>query len=384
MNAQQILHRYVELCAKSLLQNSCVCSMLKRAGLADPEIIERYSIGYADGQVTALVGSDDELLRRVERIGVISDGKEILHRRITIPVLDVDAGIVNIVGYSPWPNTKNRLAHLNAEGIFNAFHLKHSEEMILVDDPIHALLLIRHGVTNATFAFGDDAKYVTFCRNHHIRSVSLLFEGRARLRRDLEAAGIAVRRIELDPDRLRLGDFDREMFVANRSEELAGEVEQIEGGFLFRFPLLSYRVLGNFGDKSLHMRVNIKAFTDDDAFVDAIDLVKHRNRQNFVFNLMDRFTLRDQVQLEQDLNRVVEVIEEHKEEAAKHTTRIKPELTTEQHDIGIRLLTCSDLIDEIAGDYEKLGYVQERKNKVLLYLVSSSRFGENESFSVNI
>ncbi len=37
---------------------------------------------------------------------------------------------------------------------------------------------------------------------------------------------------------------------------------------------------------------------------------------------MDRFSLRDQVQLEQDINRIVQVIEEHKEEAAKHTAAL--------------------------------------------------------------
>ena len=122
MNAQQVLRRYVELCTNSLSQNSRVRSMLQRAGLADSEILDRFLIGYTDRHVSELVGNDGDLLERFERTGIISGGQEVLHRRVTIPVLDVDAGIVNIVGYSPWPNTKNRLASLNAEGIFNAFH----------------------------------------------------------------------------------------------------------------------------------------------------------------------------------------------------------------------------------------------------------------------
>ena len=62
----------------------------------------------------------------------------------------------------------------------------------------------------------------------------------------------------------------------------------------------------------MNMKANIKAFTDQEAFVDLIDLYKNRDRQNYIFNLMDRFNIRDQIQLEKDLNQIIGVIEKHK------------------------------------------------------------------------
>ena len=58
---------------------------------------------------------------------------------------------------------------------------------------------------------------------------------------------------------------------------------------------------------------DIKAQAEREVFVDSLDLYKNRDRQNFVFNLMDRFGIRDQAQLEGDLNEIIDVIENHKE-----------------------------------------------------------------------
>ena len=57
--------------------------------------------------------------------------------------------------------------------------------------------------------------------------------------------------------------------------------------------------------------------------------------------------------------------------------RVKPELTEYQKDICLRFLQNPHLIDEIEADYTKLGYVRERKNKILLYLVMTSRLMDN-------
>ncbi|MBA7579489.1 hypothetical protein ES708_21360 [subsurface metagenome] len=88
---------------------------------------------------------------------------------------------------------------------------------------------------------------------------------------------------------------------------------------------------------------------------------------------MDRFSLRDQIQLENDLNQIIETIENHREKKANEQKRIRPELTDSQKAIGMQFLTNPRLIDEIEEDYTRLGYVRERKNKILLYLVMTSR-----------
>jgi hypothetical protein len=41
--------------------------------------------------------------------------------------------------------------------------------------------------------------------------------------------------------------------------------------------------------------------------------------------------------------------------------------------VGLRFLANPKLIEEIDQDYTRLGYVRELKNKILLYLIMTSR-----------
>ena len=120
------------------------------------------------------------------------------------------------------------------------------------------------------------------------------------------------------------------------------------------------------------MKANIKAQLDQSAFVDSIDLYRNRDRQNFTYQLMDRFGLSDQAQIESDLTQIIDVIEKHRA------------LTDHQRQIGMELLKSSDLVDQIDRDYTELGYVRERKNKLLLYLVMTSRLMHNPLHAIII
>ena len=114
---------------------------------------------------------------------------------------------------------------------------------------------------------------------------------------------------------------------------ISDAVTEIEGGFLFRFPQVTYRVIGSFAEHTTRMKANIKAQLDQSAFVDSIDLYRNRDRQNFTYQLMDRFGLSDQAQIESDLTQIIDVIEKHRA------------LTDHQRQIGMELLKSSDLVN---------------------------------------
>jgi len=80
---------------------------------------------------------------------------------------------------------------------------------------------------------------------------------------------------------------------------------------------LNYRVIGNFSEYSMNMKTNIKVYNQNDVFVDSIDLYKNRERLNFIYNIMDKFNIRDKIQLENDLTQLIEIIEKHKEKKEK-------------------------------------------------------------------
>jgi len=67
----------------------------------------------------------------------------------------------------------------------------------------------------------------------------------------------------------------------------------------------------------MNMKTNIKVYNQNDVFVDSIDLYKNRERLNFIYNIMDKFNIRDKIQLENDLTQLIEIIEKHKEKKEK-------------------------------------------------------------------
>jgi len=103
-----------------------------------------------------------------------------------------------------------------------------------------------------------------------------------------------------------------------------------------------------------------------------------------MYSLADQFDIRDQLQLEQDLNTILTVIERHKENRENDKKAGLIELTDHQKNIGLEFLQEEDLCERIVDDYTSLGYVREAKNKLLLYLVMTSRLMDSPLHSLLI
>jgi len=385
MNQQEIIQRYIQFCTKNLLENTRILSFFKRYSISENYIFENFFIGYSNGNLSELIGGNNELQESLIKIGIIVKGKDIFSNFVTIPVYDENKAIINIVGYNFYSKSKNRVLILNDSGIFNQHFLKNVKEIIL-----ESLLMIQRDYPNTTFLFGSDSKYIRFINEHRIKKAIFTFDGKMRLFYELSKNGVSAKRVIIDFQKIKNNGskeyLDKMLSGKDNSgaENTADIIQEIENGFLFQFPHLNYRIIGNFSEHTMNMKTNIKTYNQNDVFVDSIDLYKNRDRQNFIYNIMDKFNIRDQLQLENDLNQIIEVIEKHKEKKEKEKKRIKPELTEYQKDIGIRFLKNLHIIDEIEEDYTRLGYVRERKNKILLYLVMTSRLMDNPLHSILI
>ena len=62
----------------------------------------------------------------------------------------------------------------------------------------------------------------------------------------------------------------------------------------------------------------------------------------------------------------------------------RPQLIDEQREAGFRFLREPDLIERIAAGYDTLGYVQEHKNKIPLYLVMTLRLMDNPLHAIAV
>ena len=390
MTNATVLEQYIDRCHQRVFESDRALRCLAKHGVTERFVIESFRIGYADGSLLDQVGENQELMVRLRTLGLVDGSRELFRNCITIPILNEDRAPVNLIAMSCSANSKHPIRSLSGEGVFNAPFLRNAEEIFLTEHPLHTLFLIQHGIDNATCVSGNDDAVAAFGKKHGIRSVDFTFDGKERLFYELSTAGITARRVSVDfrglierPDT----DTIRSVLAGTATTEMGESedtIQQIESGFIFRFSLLSYRVIGSFGELATSMKVSIKAFTTDRVFVDSIDLYKHRDRERFVYNLIDRFDVRDQLRLENDLTRIVEVIEKHKEQRSGEKKRSKPALTDYQRDIGTKFLTNPKMLEEIEKDYTKLGYVQERKNKLLMYLVMTSRLTESPLHAIAV
>jgi DNA primase len=372
---------YVDHCRKTLADHSRAQRFLGQNGVDQGFVSETFMLGFADGSIRDFACENEQLRAELEEAGLLRNGTDLLQGCLTIPILDENKEPVNIVGYSINAQKKERMIFLRPDGIFNAPFLKNCADVILADTPLTALMLIASDVPNTSFIFGDEKKYSRFCFENGIRNVLFTFEGSARLFHELTAGGVSARRKPVDFARL-IAEKTVPAQIRSLVDEVGTETDQdlsddtiqeIEHGFVFRLPLLTYRVIGNFTDFTMSLKVNIKATRDETVFVDSIDLFRNRDRQNFIYNLIDQFDIRDQLQLEQDLATILKVIEKHKERSESDKKSGVPELTDHQKNIGLDFLRTEDLCERIVDDYTELGYVREPKNKLLLYLVMTSR-----------
>ena len=382
MTEHAVLERYVSFCHDNLRRDDRAAACLARLGIKESFVAETFQLGYATGSLAELVDGNDALKEQLERLKLLKDDCEVFRGRLVIPLFDEQKVLANVLGCSLGVRPKRPVVSLKSGGLFNAPFLSRCEEMVLAPGPRECLLLVQNDVSNATFLSGSEAELVRFVLDHSIRKVVFTFEGGQRLFHELTKNGVSTVRRAVD-FRLVATETDPKAYLERAFSGDAGDsgasdtIQEIESGFLFRFPHLSYRVIGNFTEYNVSLRANIKAFTETDAFVDQVDLYKSRGRQTFVFTVMDRFGIRDQLQLETDLNQIIEVIEKHREKKALEKKSTTVELTDHQKDVGTRFLENPKLLDEIEADFTSLGYVRERKNKLLLYLVMTSRLTEN-------
>ena len=293
MNTTAVLEQYIDRCHGQLLESEKALRFLARAGVTERFVLESFRIGFADGSLPGQIEANTELYARCESLGLVSRSGESLRNRVIVPILDEERAPVGLIGVAISARSRASITITGEPGVFNAAFLRNAEEAVICDDPLHALVLVQNGIDAATFVLDNDAVLASFIQRHDIRKAVFTFDGKERLFYELSSAGVACRRLSVDFDSV-IANPDKEALRASVSgdsqsaETGSDTIQVIENGFVFRFPLLHYRVIGSLGEQATSMKVNIKAFTDERVFVDSVDLYKHRERERLLYNLLDR------------------------------------------------------------------------------------------------
>ncbi|MBN2545201.1 MAG: hypothetical protein JXB50_05340, partial [Spirochaetes bacterium] len=387
MNTQDILSSFIEKCHQNLLKNKETIELLKYKGIKESFIFENLRLGFADNFVYQSIGENNSILEKLNETCLYTNNAPQFNNLITIPIYDENKTIVNITFYNPNTKSKNDTIYLNESGIFNSSFLKNNSSVIFTKSCIETLLLIQENYHNTTFIFGDDKKYLDFILNSNIRNAVFTFDGKASLIYQLQNNNIAIDQIAIDFDSIsnneNQGEYLERLFENFKVENNNTiDVIEIESGFIFTFPHITYRIIGNFYEHSISLKVNIRAIKNNEVFINSIDLYKNRERQNFIFNLMDKFGFRDHIELENDFSKIIEVIENFKEKKQNENKDEKIIFTDAQTEKVLDFLKNPNLLIEIEKDITTLGYVNERKNKILTYLIMTSRLMDDPLHAV--
>jgi len=237
---QTLLDQCIDYYHQTLKDSPEALAYLQARGLAHPELVERFKLGYANRTLglrlplkNRVAGA--ELRSRLQRIGILREsGHEHFNGSLVIPVLDVEGHAVEVYGRKVRddlrPGTPKHLYLPGPHaGVFNLAGVMESgartdgpgaRELIVCEALIDALTFWVHGFTNVTSAYGvegfsDDA--LAAIKAAGIERVFIAFDrdaagerGAEALAERLLAVGIEVLSVQL-PRGMDVNEYARKM-----------------------------------------------------------------------------------------------------------------------------------------------------------------------------
>ena len=377
---------------KTLLTNQKAQEYLKRRGLMDAELINRFTIGYCDCTLPQRISDSQKEALRTAGI-FTSSGTEHFRGCIVVPVFKENGQIGEMYGRSI-SGTKHLYLPGPHEGVFNHKAMKVYDEIILVESIIDALSLIRLRFENTIPLYGLNG-YTEDHRKglieNRIKKVIIAFDNDDAGRKGAESLK------KLLPDEVsasflfppRGKDWNEELVMGAEREVLKKMMEEAEvytpekeqqslevkrEGSTYRFTIneITYRLIGVKEVFVQDLRVNIKAQYGRESFYDKFDLYSARARSGYSTTLGELFGVEPK-RIEKDMIQILEYLEEQREKVLGVAGEEKQEMSEEERELGERFCKSPDMFEQVVKDMEVLGYVGEEVNKQLIFLAAVSR-----------
>jgi DNA primase catalytic core len=374
---------------------------LKSRGLADLEMLKHFKVGFVNGSLKQKLSAAQ--IETAKGIGLLNkEGNEKFYLRIVVPIFDEQGQPMGLYGRRI---TDENPKHLYLAGdhraVWNSEAAKvYSDDLILTESIFDALAFHRAGKKNVISSYGcggwtsHHSELVRKCR---VKKLSIAYdndergnEETAKLAEKLE--GVACHRLTFpegikDANEFFLsgGDFSSlKTSVLSLSslsaEALAKEdvvknqprltlVEKSEQSALFKNGTVDYRVKGL---SSHGMRLVLTAKSEEKHHTDHFDLYASKSRSVFSNRCAEKFGLEEK-KIEEDLSALLEMLEKIKESEASPVVIAKPSMTEGEKADALALLRSPDLLKRVTADLEIIGYVGEKRNKPLAYIIATSR-----------
>ncbi len=394
---------------KRLFDHPEALEYLKKRGLTNTSIYERFQIGFADSGLNLIIGESQR--KELTEAGIFNDkGSEHFLNCVVFPIFDDSGNTLSFYGrdISEDSSFKHRYLKGSHKGVFNCKVSRAYNEIILTESIIDALSLIEIGFENVQPIYGTNGftdEHLETLKADCVKTVVLALDadeaGRLaseKLKEKLISEGFRVKIIspwqakdwnqmlttgKLIKDDLTVLIDQAAIFGTEENEtEALFKVSKEEYFTAFIFgnsdgaPVV-YKVAGLKETFVTSMKVNIKAEYDGNRYFDNLDLYLARSRASFAGSLSRAFgeARLEPKRIENDLNDIVDYFESERDRRSllEKEKEKKPVLTEEERHAALEFLKSPDLFSQIVKDMEILGYVGEDLNKQLLYLCASSR-----------
>jgi DNA primase catalytic core len=402
---QQTLRDVVGFYHDTLKDSPEALRYLEGRGLAAPEMIDRFQLGFANRKLGLTLPDKNrkagaDLRGRLQKLGILREsGHEHFNGSVVFPILSLDGDVLGMYGRKITPGLREGTPlHLYLpgphRGVWNEEALISSKEIVLCESMIDALTFWCAGVRNVTCSYGvngfTDDHRDAFTR-HGVKRVWIAYDrddagdaAAGRLKEELLALGIGSHRV-LFPRGSDANEYacqggnlavlvnhveaPREPDIAVHGDEIVIEQDDRR-----------YRVRGLQKNLSPEvLKVNVLVSRGDGFHVDTLDLQMDRQRAAFIKRAAEELGVKEEV-VRKDLGRVFLKLEQlQSDQIHKALEPVKPEarMSGEEREEALQWLKEPRLLERILEDFEKCGLVGEETNKLVAYLATVSRHLES-------
>jgi DNA primase len=375
---------------------------LRGRKLADATMLEVFQIGYSNGTLATVLPSSGEIIDGLKVLGVLNaKGQEHFRGCVTVPLVDTDGNAIGLYGRRVGDGEPHHLYLPGPRrGVWNGTAAKASQTLLVAESILDGMALWQAGYKNTIAIYGTNGwtpDHTQLLKDNGITEIILTLDndepGRTatvRLKGELAPHVKAIHSIQW-PD----GVKDAADFFLSRTPEAfralleaanptlptataaapLGSQDQVSmtaDGFNVAYGPRRYELRGIEKSGASRLKATIRAVGDQGRFaIDTVDFYLARSRRGFMTDAARLFHETVDT-IEGDVNKIIGHLETY---AAKDQATAAPVVLVSDADKaeGLKLGRNADLAGEILRDMERLGAIGESANKLIGYLVMTSR-----------
>ena len=402
-NPAALLQRVVNFYAKTFHKDRDGFDYLRGRKLDDATMLDVFQVGYCNGTLPTVLPKSGEVVEGLKALGVLNGrGQEHFRGCVTVPIFDAAGNVAGIYGrritnaephhlYLPGPH----------RGVWNGAAAKSNQTLFITEAIFDGLSLWQAGFKNVIALYGVrgwTGDHEKLLQENATREIFLCLdndESGSQATEQLKEKFLPPLVKQVHVVQWPEGVKDANDFFLSRAaadfetlvkavlpnpatapvSELtakAGDekIEMTPDGFTAIYGERHYELRAIERPNAARLKATVKAVHRDRFHIDTVDFYLSRSRRMFLSEAARLFQEAPDV-IERDVNRLIGQLESY---AADQTAGGGVTLLSDTDKAGaLKLGKHPDLAGEILRDMEKLGLIGEATNKLIGYLVMTSR-----------